>query len=236
MPARPRAQGLIAASADEGVDCSQLAGWDAPGHSPPALLRTRIVNLHEPLIGPRACFWMTSYEPTGTLVAIGWRDALRVVSELVDLRRTSDRVVEPGVLLMEEADWYRQLAGRTGQPSFHAGQSRTWVDLLVSNGAPTPREHKENPTNHWLSQVLAPPAAKRTSDAERAKDGVGSHEVLSGLADDSAGRSLTKLSVAHPGQGSSRCARPRLAALLGLQMLLEAQGDVESAPRFRSQG
>lgn len=71
---------------------------------------------------------MTSYDTVGTLVAIGWRDGLRVVSEPVDLRGRSDHIVEPGIFLMEEADWYRQLAGQTGQPWFHAGQSRTWVD------------------------------------------------------------------------------------------------------------
>ncbi len=79
---------------------------------------------------------MTSHDTDGTLVAIGWRDGLRVVSELVDLRGRSDHIVEPGILLMEEADWHRQLAGQTGQPRFHAGQSRTWVDPLVSHWNP----------------------------------------------------------------------------------------------------
>ena len=135
---------------------------------PPAILRIRIVDLHEPLIGLRARFWMTSYSRDGDLIAIGWRDGLRVVSERVDLRGADDRIVEPGVYLMEEGDWYRHLAGQQGLARFHAGESRTWVDVLVSNSVPM-RPRAEG-GNEWLSEVLVPPAAERLAWARPARD------------------------------------------------------------------
>ena len=161
---------LIAAGEDSGDDFSELAGWDIPEAHPPAILRIRIVDLREPLIGLRARFWMTSYDTDGTLLAIGWRDGLRVVSEPVDLRGTDDRIVEPGVYLIEEGDWYRQLAGRQGLPRFHAGQSRTWVDLLVSTRTPMPQGYQRETGDQWLSQVLVPPAAERLAYARPARD------------------------------------------------------------------
>ena len=53
LPAGPRTEELQAAEADDREDYSQLAGWKVPDHSPPALLRIRIVDLHEPLIACR---------------------------------------------------------------------------------------------------------------------------------------------------------------------------------------
>ena len=161
---------LLARGADSGDDLTELAGWDVPEHHPPAILRIRIVDLHEPLIGLRARFWMTSYDAAGTLVAIGWRDGLRVVSEPVDLRGMDERIVEPGVYLMEEGDWYRQLAGQEGLPRFHAGQSRTWVDLVVSTRTPTPHGHQRDGGDQWLSHVLVPPAAERVASARPARN------------------------------------------------------------------
>jgi len=161
---------LIAAGEDSGDDLSELAGWDIPEAHPPAILRIRIVDLHEPLIGLRARFWMTSYDTDGTLIALGWRDGLRVVSEPVDLRGTDARIVEPGVYLMEEGDWYRQLAGQQGLPRFHAGQSRTWVDVLLSNSTPMQEARRSDAGDQWLSDVLVPPAAERLALARPARD------------------------------------------------------------------
>lgn len=161
---------MLAAAHDPGDDFSDLAGWDVPDRQPPAILRVRIVDLHEPLIGLRARYWMTSYDSDGTLVAIGWRDGLRVVSEPVDLRGTDDRIVEPGVYLMEEADWYRHLAGEREVPRFHAGQSRTWVDLLLSNRKPIRKGRQPDTRDQWLSDVLIPPAAERLASARPARD------------------------------------------------------------------
>lgn len=158
------------AAQDAGVDFSDLAGWNVPDSQPPSILRIRIIDLHEPLIGLRARYWMTSYDSGGKLVAIGWRDGLRVASEPVDLRGTDDRIVEPGVYLMEEGDWYRQLAGQQGLPRFHAGRSRTWVDLLLSNGTPFHERRQPDTGDRWLSDVLVPPAAERLASARPARD------------------------------------------------------------------
>ncbi len=161
---------MLAAEQDAGDDFSNLACWDAPDQQPPSILRIRIVDLHEPIIGLRARYWMTSYDSGGQLVAIGWRDGLRVVSQAVDLRGTDNRIVEPGVYLMEEGDWYRQLAGPQELPRFHAGQSRTWVDLVLSNRM-QPRERRQPDTSdQWLSDVLVPPAVQRLAAARPARD------------------------------------------------------------------
>lgn len=161
---------MLAAAHDTGHDFTDLAGWDVPDHLPPSLLRIRIVDLHEPLIGLRARYWMTSYDPDGSLVAIGWRDGLRVVSEPVDLFGTDDRIVEPGVYLVDERDWYRQLAGQQGLPRFHAGQSRTWVDLLLSNRTPIRDRRQPDTGDQWLSDVLVSPAVERLAAPRPARD------------------------------------------------------------------
>jgi hypothetical protein len=51
--------------------------------SSPALLIRRAVGLTEHLIGRRATFLMTSYTPEGEWRAYGWKDGLRIVSEVL---------------------------------------------------------------------------------------------------------------------------------------------------------
>jgi len=158
---------LIAARQDLGEDFTDLAGWQVPDMHPPAILRIRAVDLKEQVLGLRARYWMTSYDRSGELMAIGWKDGLRVVSEVVDLRDQDDRIAEPGLWLQDEAHWYRTLAGEDGLPRFLAGVSRTWVDVYVSSSVPSISETASggNSERQWFAQLLVPPAAARVAFA-----------------------------------------------------------------------
>ena len=103
----------------------------------------------------------------GELLAIGWKDGLRVVSEVVDLRDKDDRIAEPGVWLQEEAHWYRALAGEDGLRRFLAGVSRTWVDVFVSSRVSPMSEvaADRKSEQRWFAQLLVPPAAERLAFA-----------------------------------------------------------------------
>jgi hypothetical protein len=72
-------------------DLTLLAGWDVPQYQPPAVLCIRSVDFSEPLVGRRARFWLTSFDEAGELIALGWRDGLRIVSEVQDLRGQLDQ-------------------------------------------------------------------------------------------------------------------------------------------------
>lgn len=158
---------LIAAEESRGEDFAELAGWDVPDVHPPAILRIRAVDLKEHVIGLRARYWVTSYAESGELLAIGWKDGLRVVSEVVDLRDQDGRIAEPGVWLEDEADWYRSLAGERGLPRFFAGVSRTWVDVFVSSRVSRMSEvaADRKSEQRWFAQLLVPPAAERLAFA-----------------------------------------------------------------------
>jgi len=148
-----------------GEDPTLCASWDAPRHTPPALLCIRAVDFSEPLVGRRARFWLTSFDETGELIALGWRDGLRIVSEVQDLRGDFDRVVEPTVKVQEEGDYYRELSGVKGLPRLAAGVSRVWVEQYVGY-AEKPRNTNEgadlqpNP-NAWLAEVTEDPGKPR---------------------------------------------------------------------------
>ena len=74
-------------------DLTLLAGREVQAHKPPAVLCIRAVDFREPLVGRRARFWLTSFDESGDLIALDWRDGLRIVSEGQDLRGQVDRVV-----------------------------------------------------------------------------------------------------------------------------------------------
>lgn len=154
---------LVAGELDSGEDFAQLAGWEVPDMHPPAILRIRAVDFPEPVLGLRARYWVTSLDENGQLIAIGWKDGLRVVSELVDLTGRDERVAEPGVWLQDEGDWYRSLAGQQGLPRFLAGVSRTWIDVFVSYHSALPELSggSGQAADPWLSQLLTPPARER---------------------------------------------------------------------------
>jgi hypothetical protein len=145
-------------------DLSLVAGWEVPQYKPPAVLCIRSVDFREPLVGRRARFWLTSFDESGELVALGWRDGLRIVSEVQDLRGQVDRVAEPTVSVQEEADYYRALSGAKNTPRLAAGVSRVWVEQYVSQSGreigPVADEIVPN-SNAWLSDVVDDPGAPR---------------------------------------------------------------------------
>jgi hypothetical protein len=142
-----------------------FVGWDAPRHTPPAVLCIRAVDFREGLVGRRARFWLTSFDETGELIALGWRDGLRIVSEVQDLRGEVDRVVEPTVKVQEEGDYYRSLSGVDGLPRLAAGVSRVWVEQYVGHAEdqqhmPEDADLQPNP-NAWLAHVTEDPGQPR---------------------------------------------------------------------------
>jgi len=147
-------------------DLTLLAGWEVQQHKPPAVLCIRGVDFREPLVGRRARFWLTSFDESGDLIALGWRDGLRIVSEEQDLRGQLDRVVEPTVSVQDEADYYRALSGVKDTPRFAAGVSRVWVEQYVSqpddDDDDLAADDKIAPSsNAWLSDVVDDPGAPR---------------------------------------------------------------------------
>ena len=147
-------------------DLTLLAGWEVQQHKPPAVLCIRAVDFREALVGRRARFWLTSFDESGDLIALGWRDGLRIVSEVQDLRGQVDRVVEPTVSVQEEADYYRSLSGEKSTMRFAAGVSRVWVEQYVSqpnrddDDLDAADEIAPN-GNAWLSDVVDDPGAPR---------------------------------------------------------------------------
>jgi hypothetical protein len=146
-------------------DLTLLAGWEVQQHKPPAVLCIRAVDFREPLVGRRARFWLTSFDESGDLIALGWRDGLRIVSEVQDLRGQVDRVVEPTVSVQEEADYYRALSGVESTMRFAVGVSRVWVEQYVSQPDTDDRLGAEGEiapnSNAWLSDVVDDPGAPR---------------------------------------------------------------------------
>lgn len=146
-------------------DLGLLAGWELRKIKPPAVLCIRAVDFREPLIGRRARFWLTSFGESGDLIALGWRDGLRIVSEVQDLRGQVDRVAEPTVSVQGEADYYRALSGGKDTPRLAAGVSRVWVEQYVSQRDADDylSGESENPLNPnaWLSDVVDDPGAPR---------------------------------------------------------------------------
>lgn len=136
-----------------------------PQYKPPAVLCIRSVDFREPLLGRRARFWLTSFDQAGELIALGWRDGLRIVSEVQDLRGQVDRVVEPTVRLQDEGDYYRALSGVPGMPRLAAGVSRVWVEQYVGH-AERQQDVQEDTSPHsnpnaWLADVIEDPGQPR---------------------------------------------------------------------------
>lgn len=148
-----------------GEDMTLFAGWEVSLYKPPAVLCIRCVDFSEPLVGRRARFWLTSFDQAGELIALGWRDGLRIVSEVQDLRGQLDRVVEPTVRVQEEGDYYRALSGVKDTPRLAAGVSRVWVEQYVGHAESRQNIHERsdpqtNP-NAWLADVTDDPGQPR---------------------------------------------------------------------------
>jgi len=164
------ADGAAGGDRGSGEDLSLLAGWEVPQYRPPAVLCIRAVDFHEPLVGRRARFWLTSFDQAGELIALGWRDGLRIVSGVQDLRGRVGRVVEPTVSVQEEADYYRARSGLKGTPRLAAGVSRIWVEQYVGHAEreqsahehtePQPGPAQPGP-DAWLADVTEDPGRPR---------------------------------------------------------------------------
>ena len=164
-PRRDPWEGVPSSDGTSDEDMTLFAGWEVPLFKPPAVLCIRSVDFREPLVGRRARFWLTSFDEAGELIALGWRDGLRIVSEVQDLRGELDRVVEPTVRVQEESDYYRALSGVKDTPRLAAGVSRVWVEQYVGQ---VERQQSVNEVaatqsnpNAWLADVTDDPGQPR---------------------------------------------------------------------------
>jgi hypothetical protein len=148
-----------------GEDPTLFAGWDVPRYRPPAVLCIRAVDFQGSLVGRRARYWLTSFDAAGELIALGWRDGLRIVSEVQDLRGRVNRVVEPTIRVQEEFDYYRARAGVKDVPCLAAGVSRVWVEQYIGHAnrdqnVGVAADPQTNP-NAWLADVIEDPGQPR---------------------------------------------------------------------------
>ena len=145
--------------------------------SVPALLIRRARDLREPLVGKRGRFLMTSHSTEGDWLAHGWKDGLRVVSEVVgDLSGLGD----PAVWVQEERDYY----GDTESTNrFAVGLSRVWVEQYVS----APRRGADSGValgrESWIDNLNRDPNSpelRTLQPAEGHPDPVGARVVVDG--------------------------------------------------------
>lgn len=101
-------------------------GSTASGMCVPALLIRRASGLHEPLLGRRARYLITSHGSDGQIIAYGWKDGLRVISEVI---HHVQGIEEPAVWIQEEREYYE---GCLTTNRFAVGVSRLWVEQYVS--------------------------------------------------------------------------------------------------------
>lgn len=149
------------------------AGQDAAPHQGvPSLLIRRVRDVHEPLVGKRARFLMTSHSPEGEWLAHGWKDGLRIVSEVVD---AAPGLEEPTVWIQEERDFY---AAEPAAGRFAVGVSRLWVEQYVSSTAPA-----TDMNDDWLDNLNRDPNSpeiRALRPAEGHPDPVGARVVVAG--------------------------------------------------------
>jgi len=120
---------------------------DSPGPTVPALLIRRARDVHEPLIGKRARFLMTSHTPDGEWLAHGWKTDLRIVSEPLD---DLAGLEEPGVWIQEERDYYGDYE-TTNRVAVELG--RVWVEQYVS----APAQSDDTADLAWLDNLNRDP-------------------------------------------------------------------------------
>ena len=150
-----------------------LTGGTAPhgNQMVPALLIRRARDVHEPLIGKRARFLMTSHSNKGDWLAHGWKDGLRIVSEPVEHISGLD---EPGLWIQEERDFYGDCDSTN---RFAVGMGRIWVEQYVS--APPPaKEPSHDPWLDNLNRDPNTPELRRLRPAEGHPEPVGARVVI----------------------------------------------------------
>jgi hypothetical protein len=137
----------------------------------PALLIRRARSLKEPLIGRRARYLLTSHDPEGDLLAHGWKDGLRIVSDVVG---HIDGIDEPAIWIQDERDYYGDCLTTN---RLAVGVSRLWVEQYVSARAPVPMSSPHS----WLDNLNRSPNAPELRPllpAEGHPDLVGRRVVL----------------------------------------------------------
>lgn len=140
--------------------------------APPALLIRRASEVEAGLLGRRARFLVSSHAPSGEWLAYGWRDGLRIVSDVVEPVADLD---ERAVWVQEERDFY----GKTLSINRYAvGLSRLWVEQYVSCESPTP---DVRPDEAWLAELNRDPnepTLRHLHAAQGFPDPVGQRVVL----------------------------------------------------------
>lgn len=129
---------------------AELAGAATPSlhAAPPALLIRRASEAEAGLLGRRARFLVSSHAPSGEWLAYGWRDGLRIVSDIVEPVKDLD---ERALWVQEERDFY----GETPSINRYAvGLSRVWIEQYVSCESPTP---DVRPDEAWLEELNRDP-------------------------------------------------------------------------------
>ena len=145
--------------------------------APPALLIRRVSEAEPGLLGRRARFLVSSHEPSGEWLAYGWRDGLRIVSDVVKPVADLD---ERAVWVQEERDFY----GDTPSNNRYAvGLSRVWIEQYVSCESPTP---DVRPHDAWLEELNRDPndpVLRHLHSAQGYPDPVGRRIVLMDITD-----------------------------------------------------
>lgn len=139
--------------------------------SVPALLIRRASGLHEPLLGRRARYLMTSHNDDGQITAYGWKDGLRVISEVI---HHVQGIEEPAVWIQEERDYYGDCLTTN---RFAVGLSRLWVEQYVSRRDAPPVMDPQP----WLDNLNRNPNAPELRSLQMAEghpDPVGRRVVI----------------------------------------------------------
>lgn len=158
------------------IELAGLLSADPPTKGPvgvPALLIRRARHFHEPLLGKRARFLMTSHSTEGDWLAHGWKDGLRIVSEVIDDPGGLD---EPAVWIQEERDYYDDTQSTN---RFAVGLSRLWIEQYVSAPPPEPDIGRQS----WIENLNRDPNSpelRMLHHAEGHPDPVGSRVVVVG--------------------------------------------------------
>lgn len=158
---------------------AELAGSPTPPlhAAPPALMIRRASEADVGLMGRRGRFLLSSHDPSGDWLAYGWRDGLRIVSDVVEPVQDLD---EPAVWVQEEHDFYRKTKSIN---RYAVGLSRVWVEQYVSYKSPT---LDVRPQEAWLEELNRDPnkpALRRLHAAQGFPDPVGRRVVLMDMTD-----------------------------------------------------
>jgi hypothetical protein len=176
---------------------AETTAWDGissrePDHFPALLIR-RALGLKEPLTGRRARFLMTSYTHAGDWLAHGWKDSLRIVSEVVP---TVTGVDEPAVWIQEERDYYGDLQTTN---RFAVGLSRVWIEQYVSSTKPA---EDLGPTA-WLDNINRDPNApelRTLHSVQGHPDPVGTRVVVARDAIETDLRAVSPVRMSNDGE------------------------------------